>query len=191
MYKIYDDCISKEIADNIEKTLLGMKYKWNYINHTVHEEVPDPQMSHILYAYNPYLPISGLIGGKHLKSDFFYLVKDLFSEIEKNTDLKLQDKTLYRVKSTIMFPNAEKQKLESEIHLDFDDNKLKRTNLLYYVNDSDGDTILYENDKKTVLKRVSPKKGKLLLFSGDIPHCSSSPTKSLKRVVININVSDE
>ena len=90
-----------------------------------------------------------------------------------------------------MFPNAEKQKLESEIHLDFDDNTLKRTNFLYYVNDSDGDTILYEDDKKTVLTRVSPKKNRLLLFSGDIPHCSSSPTKNLKRVVININVSDE
>ena len=188
MYKIYDDCISKEIADNIEKTLLSREYQWNYINHTVHKEVPDPQMSHLLYAYNPFVDS---IGGKSLKSDFFYLIKDLFSEIEKNTDIGLQDKILYRVKSTIMFPNAEKQKLESEIHLDFDDNILKRTNLLYYVNDSDGDTILYEDDKKTVLTRVSPKKGKLLLFSGDIPHCSSSPTKSLKRVVINVNVSDE
>ena len=191
MYKIYDDCISKEIADKIEKTLLDRKYLWNYGNHTVHEEVPDPQMFHLLHMFNPIIGMrngKSIVGeGKTTKSDFFYLVEDLLSEIKKNTDIELENKVLYKARSTILFPNAVGQKKESEIHIDFLDNQSTRINILYYANESDGDTILYEKDAKTIMKRISPKKGRFVLFSGDIPHCASSPTESYKRVVMNIN----
>ena len=180
MYKIYDDCISKKITDKIEKTLLDGEYLWRFSNHTVHKEVPDPQMSHIIGMFHPF-------GGGFIKSDFFYLVENLLSEIEKNTDIELEDRVLYKARSTILFPNAVSQKKESEIHIDFLDNQSTRINILYYANESDGDTILYEKDAKTIMKRISPKKGRFLLFSGDIPHCASSPTESYKRVVMNIN----
>ena len=78
---------------------------------------------------------------------------------------------------------------ESDIHID--SSEIVMDNLLYYVNDSDGDTILYENDRKTVIKRISPKAGRFVYFSGDIPHCASRPSENLKRMVININVSKE
>ena len=185
MYKIYDDCISKEVSNEIQKVLSKQEFKWCYYGFTVTPRIPDPQMSHILYSYDPLTPLKV----NYLKSKYVYVLSYLFDEIEKNTDLKLSERTLYRGKSTIIFPPSKNQKRESEIHVDCID--IEMDNLLYYVNDSDGDTILYEDDKKTVLTRVSPKKNRLLLFSGDIPHCSSSPTKNLKRVVININVSDE
>ena len=180
MYKIYDDCISKKITDKIEKTLLDGEYLWRFSNHTVHKEVPDPQMSHIIGMFHPF-------GGGFIKSDFFYLVENLLSEIEKNTDIELEDRVLYKARSTILFPNAVGQKKESEIHIDFLDNQSTRINILYYANESDGDTILYEKDAKTIMKRISPKKGRFVCFSGDIPHCASSPTESYKRVVMNIN----
>jgi hypothetical protein len=56
---------------------------------------------------------------------------------------------------------------------------------LYYVNDSDGDTIFYDSNQD-ILKRVSPKKGRIILFNGLIPHSGSSPSKST-RILININ----
>ena len=57
---------------------------------------------------------------------------------------------------------------------------------LYYVNDSDGDTIFYLNDKKTEIKRVSPKKGRIAFFDGTIPHTGGVPSNST-RTVLNIN----
>ena len=185
MYKIYDDCISKEVSNEIQKVLSKQEFKWCYYGFTVTPRIPDPQMSHILYSYDPLTPLKV----NYLKSKYVYVLSYLFDEIEKNTDLKLSERTLYRGKSTIIFPPSKNQKRESEIHVDCID--IEMDNLLYYVNDSDGDTILYENDRKTVMERISPKAGRFVYFSGEIPHCASRPVENFKRMVININMSKE
>jgi hypothetical protein len=60
---------------------------------------------------------------------------------------------------------------------------------LYYINNSDGDTIFYNNQKEEI-QRVSPKKGRIIFFDGTIKHSGSFPSKNT-RAIINYNFSGE
>lgn len=65
---------------------------------------------------------------------------------------------------------------------------------IYYITDSDGDTILFneffnkdiDTSKKTIYKTISPKKGRLALFQGNRYHANSWSTEK-ERVILNIN----
>lgn len=72
--------------------------------------------------------------------------------------------------------------------------------MIYYVNDSDGDTFFEEsfknhkelNDAKfldnlTIYRRVSPKKGRVVLFRSDFIHAGSHPKENETRIVLNYN----
>ena len=102
------------------------------------------------------------------------------------TDINIEDRTLWRAKANLLFPTCDRQLQHSLPHIDSND---EHQTIIYYVTDSDGDTLLFEDDKKTIVKRISPKKGRFLFFDGDIWHASTNPVKSMKRIVININLS--
>jgi hypothetical protein len=63
---------------------------------------------------------------------------------------------------------------------------------LYYINDSDGDTIMfnekYDGTKKelTVMDKISPEMGKAIFFDGLQYHAPTSPRKNAFRAVVNI-----
>jgi len=61
--------------------------------------------------------------------------------------------------------------------------------LLYYVNDSDGCTIIFENSDLTVtLDKIQPKKGRFVLFPGHLYHAGQFPEHSSTRIVLNYNL---
>ena len=75
-------------------------------------------------------------------------------------------------------------------HSDFSDPNISS---VFYVNETDGDTILYnikpdDAPKDKVLKeykRVSPKPNRLLIHSGHFLHSRCSPRKHKNRILIN------
>jgi ectoine hydroxylase-related dioxygenase (phytanoyl-CoA dioxygenase family) len=77
-------------------------------------------------------------------------------------------------------------------HVDCKDVTDTTFTLVYYVNDSDGDTFVFneqyvdEFDDLTIAHRQTPKEGSALLFKSTNYHASSSPINTKSRVVINI-----
>ena len=67
---------------------------------------------------------------------------------------------------------------------------------LYYVNESDGDTVFF-NEKvqhpdddyvtPTIRQRIAPKKGTMVFFHKGLLHAAGNPSKYARRVVINFN----
>ena len=105
---------------------------------------------------------------------------------------------LLRSRSFLYFPLSEKVRREHDNpHVDSDVSHLV---CLYYVNDSDGDTFIFDktvNDvhperdsfngvEFNVVQRVTPKKGRAVIFDGTTYHASSCPSKDI-RCIINFN----
>jgi antitoxin component YwqK of YwqJK toxin-antitoxin module len=57
---------------------------------------------------------------------------------------------------------------------------------IYYVNDSDGDTLFFDESGK-VIYACTPKKGRLVYFNNQIQHAGQPPKVSPYRAVINFN----
>jgi len=67
------------------------------------------------------------------------------------------------------------------------DSNHKHWVMIYYVNDSDGDTFLFDPDTVTVKHRISPKKGRIIVFNGNVLHAGMHPRNCDYRMVINFN----
>ena len=72
---------------------------------------------------------------------------------------------------------------QNAMHIDLPDPHLV---CLYYVNDSDGDTVFFD-DNGNEIHRNTPKKNTAVIFDGSIKHCSSTPTGF--RCIVNFNFS--
>jgi len=64
---------------------------------------------------------------------------------------------------------------------------------VYYCNDSDGDTFLFNEffeqgtlpSRLTLAQRVTPRKNRAVIFESNRYHASSNPRKSSERIIIN------
>lgn len=113
--------------------------------------------------------------------------------IEKQ-NLQIED--IYYNRAFLQLPLADMFiKEHNGVHLDIPQDHYA---CVYYLNDSDGDTIIYEQNKHDTAggsnnvklvehARVTPKKGRLVMFDGARYHCSSQPKKSY-RCIINFDL---
>jgi len=102
----------------------------------------------------------------------------------------IEIKEILRIKANIL----NKTDKQNHIHPPHVDMTIPHLVLLYYVNDSDGDTIFFnekysseENHMLTIDKRITPKEGAAIVFDGLTYHSSTSPQNTKERIVINID----
>jgi hypothetical protein len=133
-------------------------------------------------------------------SQFFDLVYPLVLSITSQT--KLEFNRLIRMRANLTLPNTASN---LEWHMPHIDSYFPHYNAIYYVNDSDGDTVIFnevnedydsgqqdinaiKQNEFTIKHRVTPKKGKILVFPGKYYHSSSFARNSKFRCVINMNL---
>ena len=163
------------IQDQIEGLVTQQQFPWYLVKETTFADG----------GWRPY-------EGKFDNSSFSHVVVmdyepvsqyyDLFeSALRIIADAAGQDfSDVYRVRLGCLLPD----KLEHHCpHVDFQE---EHVTALYYVNDSDGPTKLYNADKTRIVKEIHPKKGRVLFFDGLTYHASSNPSKKY-RLVINMN----
>lgn len=189
---VIDDFLPKHTQDKLEELFTSSKLAWIFFKDIA---IPTSEIKR--------LGITELTPGiacyikqdnpKFINESLLNEVKVIPNEACKKIGKECKD--IYNARSFMHFPlAAELRKEYDNVHIDIGYEHLV---CLYYVNDSDGDTFLFDRTKKdgpiskdtklNVFKRVSPKKGRVVLFNGNRFHSSSGPTKDV-RVIINFNV---
>jgi hypothetical protein len=97
----------------------------------------------------------------------------------------LNSVNVIRIKSNLQTP--EKNSFEENYTTPHHDFNFEHYVLLYYINDSDGSTVIF-NKHNEIEEKINPKKGRFLLFKGSLLHSSSSPINSRFRAVVNFNL---
>ena len=170
MIKVIDNFVSKQLSDEIENLMICkdvQKFNWYFNDKTDYttSKKDSFQLTHLFYDYRE---------KEKVRSDYFELVKKLIE--------KVNHRNIYRVKANLCTNITNYNKKNHQIvHQDMNDERF--FSLLYYVNNSDGDTVFFKNKK--VIKRVKPKKNKAVIFNSNIEHAGSNPIKSPYRMVIN------
>jgi hypothetical protein len=122
------------------------------------------------------------------RSQFFDVIFPFFYFLEEKTGVKLG--VIERIKANMLLKSTAADDMYNTPHIDVPDPGYK--SLLYYVKDSDGDTFIFnetwrdKNKPLTVNKRVTPRKGKAILFDSNTWHASSNPRQNQNRIVLNL-----
>ena len=153
-------------------------------NHTEKKTVNNPGLS---------APIKS--SEKVLLPDAYTFTQSIVNFLQTKNVLNFEE--IINIRAFLQLPNG-KESVMANPHTDFGSD-VNHITVLYYINDSDGDTFFIdktnkdvsikeiENTNYKVIKKVSPKKGRLVVFDGSIYHGSSSPQYN-SRCVINFNL---
>lgn len=165
---VYDDLLSSEEANEYEEYFTSFDFPW-YLQKSTVTNVNDFQfMAHNFY------------GNNKPPSNWMSLPVQIIQKFIQKTKSKYKD--VIRIQGNLVHKtNCE---THSSVHIDNDDPHYV---LIYYVNNSDGDTIMFEGSE--IVKRITPKKGRFVLFDGSIFHAHFPCKENDTRIVVNYNLS--
>jgi len=192
MIRMYPNIIHKNLQEHIKNTLLEKQFPWFFVKDISQEGNPNqkrPGFSHHYFAEN------------EINSDYFEIIEPIISNTfnkSKTTMNNYDRKDIIEARSFLQLP-LNKDYIGEGVDTPHIDKRFPHMVFLYYVLDSDGDTIIYENkfnkDNKEsqppkdlkLLVRFKPKQGTVVIFDGAHYHTAEQPRHNT-RCIININI---
>jgi hypothetical protein len=183
---VIDDLIPLDLQDKFED--LVIKHDWKLVDDMSYAQ---SKLKYPSYGFNAMFkhPKLGIV------SQLYEVVSvPIVNAFIEKTNLSIKD--IFFNRAFLQMPLDEKFiKEHNGIHIDIPEPHYA---CVYYVNNSDGDTILYEqtmyntefgskNVELVEHKRVTPKKGRFVAFDGARYHCSTQPRNGY-RCIINFDL---
>ena len=190
MIKIFDDIIDKPLQEEIKSTLLRSSgnFPWFFLDDVTSSVSSDTQLRPAFFH---------LFCDNFQDNSYFYsMTKPIIDNVVDKLKLKLP--SIYQSRTIVQLPLSLKNYTVDNAHIDYSKPHLV---ILYYVMDSDGDTIVYDKKWKEgtmdattemtknmlIKKRITPKQGRVVVFDGHYWHTAEQP-KYNNRCIINNNV---
>ena len=191
---IIDNLLPKPVEQSIFDMVTGSSFPWTHHRYSVsskdlsqHFYTNEPVKDHTQFRH-------GFARHDEVTSEYYKYIQLLSLGFEGRTGLQTKGK--YRIKANLLVkqdgPVLQPPHVDCMDMLDGNTDCLNYKTLLYYINDSDGDTIFYNEyftgepvGLVTEQQRVSPKRGRAVIFDSNQIHSGSCPSINNTRIVIN------
>jgi len=200
--EVRDCAIPSSLADSIERKVLSDVFPWYLIRDVEAEYLRDKENWTVAEDENTVNTVQFGYSAYSIDEKNQNPVQSSFAETREISDCcceNLDNFSPYylRLKFNLLLNHTlvNREKYNTP-HID---SRLPNSySMIYYVNDSDGDTIIFNEmvspdkrerpEKLTIKRRITPKKNRMVIFDGNYLHASTNPVNSEKRVVLNINI---
>ena len=150
-------------------------FEWHYMNNSLNYDTA--QIQDGIFQF-----IHIIVDEQGNKSPHYEKIKPLLYFFELHTGLKI--KGICRMKANLLTQRELSEDINKlAIHTDV--NKEDYVSFIYYVNDSDGDTVVYNADKTEIIEKASPVAGNCFWFKSNQFHNATPPKDHSTRIVIN------
>jgi hypothetical protein len=176
--EVFENVLSLDHFDRLSNVVTGSDISWYYypMYHNL-ELQPNPDGSTHGFMHN-------FFDNDRVSSDYINLLDPILNRISEHFGCPIipvrikMNMTLNVGKQVAHYPHIDKPEAVGN-------NNFKTA--IYYLNDSDGDTLFF-NNTNTVVYKQSPKRNTLVVFNGETLHAPQLPLIATRRIVININV---
>ena len=183
MIRIYDHVLNEVDENFIESFVTNTDFPWYLQKQTISDGnrfkgdtrfVDFPWLFHLIHDNGIVNSTCSEIPVKIVDS-----LKDKF---------KITYKEIKQTRMNLMMKTEDKR--VSPPHYDFKDDNIDT--MIYYINDSDGNTVFYTDETATtIIQEVEPKKGRIVIFPSKTLHAGNRPKEHDIRIVINFNMVKE
>lgn len=192
MIYVLDDLVPESLAKNVEEALVGDNFEW-YFNKSTDYATGSPYI-------RPYVCESknikdshqfthGIFRNETVLSTYYPMCRSILYFVEKQLGVEVAFINRIKCNLNTIDPTWEPNDITGP-HIDMENPGFFTA--LYYANDSDGNTVLFDQTwadnqtNLTVQQEVAPKRNRCVVFKSDQIHAASKPKLSSQRAVINI-----
>jgi hypothetical protein len=192
---VIDNLIPEVYQNELKQTL---SYIPLYYTSSIGYDENTPSADGIKFLDNVGFSHSLIMQGKENSTEWA-LFKPILYFFAARTNVFVKQVLRVRLRLTLQHPDREKF-LFNKPHIDLPDYNGPYKTLVYYINDSDGDTFIFDKffnkedsinvlkdiDKKIILQHT-PRQGSAVYFEGHQYHAGNTPIKYKHRYVINFD----
>ncbi len=176
MVKVIDNLISKHYLDHLQSHFLGENCEWFFNDNLTNDDSYESLDS---FGFNMRLHWNGYFIGNFVGT----LIRSLvFSTQEKVEEFVERPQQIIRARADMTMYNPNKYR--HELHTDF---PYDHTTAIFYMNNSDGNTLLFDRQGNDLIEEIEPVENRLVIFDGLMQHTGHSPSNHKSRVLINMN----
>jgi len=190
----FDNIVDIEIQNEIENYVYNKNLDWNSI-----QNVTNTAGIHTNYSFP-----ADILSEVKIDNNILKFIDIIIDNSLNKINKKLAKKYRIKINKTIPY-HIDANEEYRLLHID----KMEpHVTIVYYINDSDGDTLIFNDENNKHLKdikefinndnfldpknfkltnSISPKKGRVVVFDGNLWHYGKYPTKG-ERNIININL---